>query len=245
MRKVQRRCCLNYWVSRERSDPEHTYSLRYKRSTDDASTGWSDRITLTFSGSTAVALTGLDPGTVYDVSVEAEGAEFISQPASEVSYAGTLTVGSDLVTGIGYDSEGWGGIFDPYGSLSTTTFELGGVEYSIVELRVGDIRTPAETGKLFLRFDKPLPDGAEFTLTLGTTEFNSSGAFSYGTYIWEGARTGPSTPRSLWDWTLLPRCVQGRRYAGGARRLHHPHHASDPGLRGGDDGGYRHFLRWV
>ena len=97
MRKVQRRCCLNYWVSRERSDPEHTYSLRYKRSTDDASTGWSDPITLTFSGSTAVALTGLDPGTVYDVSVEAEGAEFISQPASEVSYAGTLTVGSDLV----------------------------------------------------------------------------------------------------------------------------------------------------
>ena len=91
-----------------------------------------------------------------------------------------------LVTGIGYDSEGWGGIFDPYGSLSTTAFELGGVEYSIVELRVGDIRTPAETGKLFLRFDKPLPDGAEFTLTLGTTEFNSSGAFSYGTYIWEG-----------------------------------------------------------
>ena len=49
---------------------------------------------------------------------------------------------------------------------------------------------PDQHGKLFLTFDKALPDDAAFTLTLGTTEFDSSDAtVSAQTYSWDG---GPS-----------------------------------------------------
>ena len=93
---------------------------------------------------------------------------------------------------MGYDQLGWNGILDPYGSLSPTGFELGGIEHSIIELRVGGAINPTETGKLFLTFDKALPDGAEFTLTLGTAEFTSSDGSTFfgGAYRWaSGAPT--------------------------------------------------------
>ena len=49
---------------------------------------------------------------------------------------------------------------------------------------------PSDFGKLFLTFDKALPDSVDFTVTLGTTTFNSSDASVSGqTYSWAG---GPS-----------------------------------------------------
>ena len=185
---VNKRAYPNYWVSRERTDPDHTFYLRHKASDE---TEWRESVELTFSDFTAAAsLTGLDPGTVYDVEV-AETATFMPPQGSAGSYDGTMTVGSDFFAGLGYDQVGQCGICDPYGSLTPTTFELGGVEHSIVELRVGAGFAPADQqGKLFLTFDRTLPDDAAFTLTLGTTEFESSDATVSGpTYSWAN---GPS-----------------------------------------------------
>ena len=145
---------------------------------------------LTFSDFTADArLTGLEPGAAYDVEVS-EDSMFMPPISSVGSYQGTMTVGSEFLAGRGYDQVGSGPV-TPYGSLSPTSFELGGVEHSVVELRVGGGFAPFdEHGKLFLTFDKALPDGAGFTLTLGTAVFNSSDASISGTtYSWAG---GPS-----------------------------------------------------
>ena len=82
--------------------------------------------------------------------------------------------------------------FSDFTAEARLTGLVGGVEYSIVELRVGagGFVPPNEQGKLFLTFDKALPEGAGFTLTVGTTEFNSSDAtVSERTYNWGG---GPS-----------------------------------------------------
>ena len=134
----------------------------------------------------------MDPGAAYDVEVS-EDSTFMPPQGSAGSYDGTLTVDNDNgLSGIGFDQLGFDGFGDPYGSLSPTTFKLGGVDHSIVELRVGvqSFLAPGQAGKLFLTFDKALPDGAAFTLTLGTTEFDSSDAtVSDATYSWAG---GPS-----------------------------------------------------
>ena len=54
----------------------------------------------------------------------------------------------------------------------------------------GLVAPAKERGRLFLEFDKALPDVAAFTLTLGTTAFNSNDAtISAATYSWAG---GPS-----------------------------------------------------
>ena len=188
---VDGRCCFRWYPhsNEAEAEPGYTYYLRHKASDD---TVWSDPVELTFSDFTAEArLTGLDPGAAYDVEVS-EDSMFMPPISSAGSYEGTMTVGRTFIAGLGYDQVGCGGNCDPYGSLSPTTFELGGVEYSIVELRVGagGFAPPDEQGKLFLTFDKALPEGAGFTLTVGTTAFNSSDATVSGqTYNWGG---GPS-----------------------------------------------------
>ena len=190
---VDGRCCFRWYPHSNggEAEPEYTYYLRHKASDD---TVWSDPVELTFSDFTAEArLTGLDPGAAYDVEV-GESPTFMPPQGSAGSYEGTMTVGNDGgVSGIGFDQLGFSGVFDPYGSISPTTFKLGGVDHSIVELRVGVqsfLIPPDQAGKLFLTFDKALPEGAGFTLTLGTTEFNSSDAtVSERTYNWDG---GPS-----------------------------------------------------
>ena len=189
---VDGRCCFRWYPhsNEGEAEPGYTYYLRHKAS-DGAV--WSGPVALTFSDFTAdVKLTGLDPGAAYDVEV-AETADFMPPQGSAGSYDGTLTVDNDNgLSGIGFDQLGFGGFGDPYGSLSPTTFKLGGVDHSIVELRVGvqSFLAPGQAGKLFLTFDKALPDDAAFTLTLGTTEFNSSDATVSGqTYSWPG---GPS-----------------------------------------------------
>ena len=187
---VDGRCCFRWYPhsNEGEAEPEYTYYLRHKPS-DGAV--WSDPLALTFSDFTAEArLTGLDPGAAYDVEVS-EDSTFMPQPVSAGSYQGTMTVGRTFIAGLGYDQVGCGGNCDPYGSLSPTTFELGGVDYSIVELRVGGGFAPFdEHGVLFLTFDRALLDDAAFTLTVGTMEFNSSDATVSGqTYNWGG---GPS-----------------------------------------------------
>ena len=87
---VDKRCCINYWVGRDGPEPERTYYLRHKASDDNV---WSDPVELNFSGSIAdTRLTGLDPGTAYDVEV-GEDPTFMPPTASVASYTGTLTVG--------------------------------------------------------------------------------------------------------------------------------------------------------
>ena len=189
---VDRGCCFKFYPhsNKDEAEPGYTYYLRHKLSDD---TVWSDPVKLTFSDFTAEArLTGLDPGAAYDVEV-GENPTFIPPQGSVASYEGTLTVDNDNgLSGIGFDQLGFDGFGDPYGSLSPPTFKLGGVDHSIVELRVGvqSFLAPGQAGKLFLTFDKALPDDAAFTLTVGTTEFNSSDATVSGqTYSWAG---GPS-----------------------------------------------------
>ncbi len=188
---LDRGCCFRFYPhsNKGESERDYTFYLRHKASDD---TVWSGPVELTFSDFTADArLTALDPDTAYDVEV-AETADFMP-PQSSTSYQGTMTVATDQASGIGFDQLGYGGVIDPYGSLSPTTFKLGGVDHSIVELRVAIpsfFFPSSEFGKLFLTFDKALPDGIEFTLTVGTTEFNSSDANLYEqTYDWAG---GPS-----------------------------------------------------
>ena len=186
---VDGRCCFRFYPhsNKGEAEPGYTFYLRHKPSDG---TVWSDPVELAFSDFTAEArLTGLEPGADYDVEVS-EDSMFMPPISSAGSYEGTMTVGRAFFAGLGYDQVGSGPV-TPYGSLSTTTFELGGVEHSIVELRVGAGFAPAdEQGKLFLTFDRSLPDGADFTLTLGATAFNSSDAsVSAQTYSWDG---GPS-----------------------------------------------------
>ena len=190
---LDRGCCFRFYPhsNKDEAETEYTYYLRYKPSDD---TVWSDPpVGLTFSDFTADArLTSLDPGTDYDVEV-AETADFMPPLGSAGSYNGTMTVATDNDSGIGFDQVGFGGFIEPYGSLSPATFKLGGVDHSIVELlvRIPSFLIPqSDFGKLFLKFDRALPDGIEFTLTLGTEEFDSSDAtVSDQTYSWAG---GPS-----------------------------------------------------
>ena len=189
---LDRGCCFKFYPHSNKGEAERVYTfyLRHKPSDD---TAWSNPVQLTFSDFTADArLTDLDPGTAYDVEV-AETEDFMPPQGSAGSYQGTMTVGNDDgVSGIGFDQDGFQGVFDPYGSISPTTFELGSVDHSIVELRVGvaSFLAPGQAGKLFLMFDKALPDDAAFTLTVDTTTFNSSDATVSGrTYSWAG---GPS-----------------------------------------------------
>ena len=184
---VDKRCCIPYWVSRDESELVYTYYLRHKPS--DGS-DWSDPVELSFSGSgstTDARLTGLDPGTAYDVEV-GEDPTFMPPTASVASYAGTLTVGDDgFDTYTGYSPDGLGGFVDPFGSMSPDpTFEVGGVERSITELSVflygGD---DGNTPSLNLTFDAHLPFvsgelATGFTLTVGTTVYNSTDAERYG-----------------------------------------------------------------
>ena len=185
---VDKRDYINYWVSRDRSDPERTYYLRYKRETDSAFNGWSDPVTLTFSGSTEVALSGLDPGTVYDVQVY-EDPEFPVTPPfarpfafkestwleqfgafstpplpATLAFEAEMTVGTD-------SANSFDGFSDETGSLSATTFEVGGVEYTVKQ---AGIVTAAPATWAFL-VDPALPFDS-FTLTLGSTELSSSSA---------------------------------------------------------------------
>ena len=164
-------------MSRDETEPERTYYLRHKPSDG---TAWSDPVELNFSGSTADArLTGLDPGTAYDVAV-AEDEEFGSPGTGGGGiYQGTLTVGDD---GFGYGLlgyDGTGSIVDPYGSISPTTFEVGGIERSITALWAYP-----ESGFVYLEFDAALPttfeSTTEFTLTIGTTVYNSTAATREG-----------------------------------------------------------------
>ena len=162
--------------NKDKAEHDYTFYLRHKPSDED---DWPEPVELDFSGYTAdVKLTGLDPGTDYDVEVS-ESPTFPTQQASADSYEATLTVGEE--TFFGFGDLGYSAIY-LYGSLSPTTFELGGVEYSVLEISiVGD--------SVGVAFGRALPDGVEFTLTVGTMEFNSSDVSvrSARSYAWNGA----------------------------------------------------------
>ena len=187
---VDKRCCIPYWVSRDESEPVYTYYLRHKPSDDN---DWSDPVELNFSGSTAdTRLTGLDPGTAYDVEV-GEDPTFMPPSASVPGYAGTLTVGEDDGGGgiLGMDVSGSFG--DPYGSISPSEFTVGGTEREIVVLLRHTYAGPAfDQPALYLEFDIGFGGSiVEFTLTVDGTEYHSADASR------EGFGLG-------WEWPLPP-----------------------------------------
>ena len=201
---VDGRCCFRFYPhsNKGEAEPGYTYYLRHKPSDG---TVWSDPVELTFSDFTAEArLTGLDPGAAYDVEVS-EDSMFMPPISSVGSYEGTMTVGSAFLAGRGYDQVGSGPV-TPYGSLSPTTFELGGVEHSIVELRVGaGFAPPAEHGVLFLTFDKTLPEGVGFHAHPGHSGVQQQRRIYqwYDLQLGWGGRAGPPPTRSRWNWTSL------------------------------------------
>ena len=185
---VDPRGYFNYWVRRDRSDPEYTYYLRYKRDSDGAFSGWSDPVTLTFSGSTDVALSDLDPGTIYDVQVY-DSPQFpftfpSSRPAAfkegtwleqfgaftTPAMPPTLAFEAEMTVRVGINFDGY--LSSLGESLSPgNTFEVGGVQY-IVDT-VGFVR--GTINEFELRVQPALPYDS-FTLTLGATELLSSSA---------------------------------------------------------------------
>ena len=184
---VDHRDYANYWVSRDEGGPERTYYLRHKPS--DGS-DWSDAVELTFSGSTTDArLTGLDPGTAYDVEV-GEDATFTPPSASVPGYAGTLTVADDGTGILGMDVTGF--YSDPYGSISPSNFEVGGSEREITALYIHPYGGPDfDLPALYLEFDTAFGgSNTEFTLTIGTTVYNSTDATRVVTgYEWLASST--------------------------------------------------------
>ena len=120
---LDRGCCFRFYPhsNKDEAERDYTFYLRHKPSDED---DWSETVELTFSDFTADArLTGLDPGTDYDVEV-AETADFMP-PQSSTSYQGTMTVATDQASGIGFDQLGYGGVVDPYGSLSPPHLQAG------------------------------------------------------------------------------------------------------------------------
>ena len=187
---ADRRCCFPYEVNRDRNDPEHTYYLRYKRESDSASDGWSDPITLTFFGSTDVALSGLAPGTVYDVQVYANPVFTTTLPAERnaalnaaldegawLEVLGAFTTPAMPPT-LAFEAEmtmGASGTFDgydsadpdaPIGSISPgNTFEVDGVQYT-----VDTVGFNTDSNEFELRVDPALPFDS-LTLTLAANQF--------------------------------------------------------------------------
>ena len=176
-------------MSSDRTEPEHTFYLRHRASDE---TGWSEPVELTFADLVAdVRLTGLEPGTDYDVEL-APNEDFAPPSTSVASYAGTLTVGEDDGFGfVGYD--GVGSFGDPFGSLTQTTFNVGGVERSINYLQTHPFGGPdLDQPALLLEFDATLPASVGelevgFTLTVGTTVYNSTDARRTGESGYEWA----------------------------------------------------------
>ena len=176
-----------YWVSRDEGEPEHTYYLRHKASDDNV---WSDPVELNFSGSTAdTRLTGLDPGTAYDVEV-GEDPTFMPPSASVPGYAGTLTVADDGTGILGMDLTGF--YSGPYGSISPSSFEVGGSEREITALYIHPYGGPDfDLPALYLEFDIAFGgSNIEWTLTIGTAVYNSTDATRVGSaYEWLASST--------------------------------------------------------
>ena len=173
---------LNYWVSQDRSEPEHTYYLRYKRESDSAFDGWSVPVGLTFSGSTDVPLSELDPGTVYDLQVYEDRFDFPrTSPAlrrgvfkkgtwleqfgafTTPTMPPTLAFDAEMTVGVGSSSDGYN---SSQGSLSPGTFDVGSVQFT-----VDTVGFDTNDNEFELRVDPALPFDS-FTLTLGDTELS-------------------------------------------------------------------------
>ena len=216
--KVDPRCCFKFWPHSNSSEggTERTYYLRHKPSDD---TAWSDPVELRFSGPTGATadarLTGLDPGTAYDVEI-GEHPTFMPPRATVASYSGTLTVGDE-----GSGSNLWGmdlsGFFgDPYGSISPDpTFEVGGTEREVTVLYAHPYGGPGfDQPALYLEFDISLMGvktqrgsssrspwtGQSTTAPMDRTMVLA--ARGAGSGCW--ARAGPKTTWSRCNWISLP-----------------------------------------
>ena len=176
---LQRGCCFRFYPhsNRDEAGPDYTFYLRHKASGE---TEWAASVQLTFSDFVADArLTGLDPGTAYDVEV-AESPTFMPEPASVASYTGTLTVGDDGFIS-GYDAGFNVGSLSPDPTIENVGI---GVDRFVSGLFINPFGGESfDTPVLELLFDGGLAPGVEFTLTMGTTVYNSADSTDEGSGI--------------------------------------------------------------
>ena len=188
---LERGCCFRFYPhsNRDEAGPDYTFYLRHKASDE---TEWAAPVELTFSDFTADArLTGLDPGTAYDVEVS-ESPTFMPLPASVASYTGTLTVGDDGFIS-GYDAGFNVGSLSPDPTIENVGI---GVDRFVSGLFINPFGGESfDTPVLELLFDGVLDPGVEFTLTMGTTVYNSADSTD------EGSTSSSYTWRNVPSWS--------------------------------------------
>ena len=187
---LERGCCFRFYPhsNRDEAGPDYTFYLRHKASDE---TEWAAPVELTFSDFTADArLTGLDPGTAYDVEVS-ESPTFMPEPASVAIYTGTLTVGDDGFIS-GYDAGFNVGSLSPDPTIENVQI---GVDRFVSGLFINPFGGESfDTPVLELLFDGGLAPGVEFTLTVGTTVYNSA----------DSTDEGSTSAASSYTWRNVP-----------------------------------------
>ncbi len=133
-------------------------------------------------------LPGAQPGNE-----PADGLPEVRTPTTEQVWAATLTVGTNS-SGNGYLTD----FLPTAGSLTTTTFDLGGTTYTIRDIY--DDEAALNDGGLVVIFDQEIPQ--PFNLSIGTGVYSSDvalpstlgGAFWY---TWEGANLSWSAGQTI------------------------------------------------
>ena len=132
-----------------------------------------------------VADTADDKLYVYDLpgaqpgNTAADGVPAVRTTTSEQVWSATLTVGVHVPLGAGYVAS----LSPNAGSLTSTSFTLGGTTYTIRNLY--DSSANANDGSLTLLLDAALP--TEFTISVDGIDFHSAAAGGELPYFWHGA----------------------------------------------------------
>ena len=142
-----------------------------------------------------VADTADDKLYVYDLpgaqpgNTAADGVPAVRTPTSEQVWSATLTVGVHVPLGAGYVAS----LLPNAGSLTSTSFTLGGTTYTIRNLY--DSSANANDGSLTLLLDAALP--TEFTISVDGIDFHSAAAGGELPYVWHGANLSWSAGQTI------------------------------------------------
>ncbi len=142
-----------------------------------------------------VADTADDKLYVYDLpgaqpgNTAADGVPAVRTTTSEQVWSATLTVGVHVPLGAGYVAS----ISPNAGSLTSTSFTLGGTTYTIRNLY--DSSANANDGSLTLLLDAALP--TEFTISVDGIDFHSAAAGGELPYVWHGANLSWSAGQTI------------------------------------------------
>ena len=129
-------------------------------------------------------LPGAQPGNTA-----ADGVPAVRTTTSEQVWSATLTVGVHVPLGAGYVAS----LSPNAGSLTSTSFTLGGTTYTIRNLY--DSSANANDGSLTLLLDAALP--TEFTISVDGIDFHSAAAGGELPYVWHGANLSWSAGQTI------------------------------------------------